>query len=337
MFCQNCGTKLNDNAQFCYNCGSSQVIAPPAQVDTIPVDPAMPFPEKVRLTAKCLGSSPRFLIATICFTLAIVLNMVTMYLASRSLSDIIVYYTGFIQEGNNSNLDLSTPFLIACGISMLPAVLITIGLWITYGSCASRKPKVNTAGLTMIFVVNLILLVLTCLGLLIAMIPTIISAVQAENTLVTTFTLALGLLYLAIFLFVLIYNIKVCTTISNIRSTLQTGVPDKRVSRLVGLLCYIAGSLIATSGASTLFSAGFLALGNLSDGASLSATLLTLVSAVSYLLTATFMILFGSLIFSYRKKMEALEAEERLNTFKTLSYAAPYTSPVYTPPQTENE
>lgn len=332
MFCKDCGAQLADDARFCTNCGSAQAETPPAE----PVD----FADKVRTTAKKIGFSTVFLIATICLTFVQVLEILLLTTASSGFEAYNDILTTFGITGLNALENLSLPMNI---IGMIPGLLITLGLWITFFSCATRKAKVNTSGLTMIFVVNLVQMVRSCLALLSALL-TLVAIYAGEYKLllgqdfIEAVTLTVGIVLLAVFAFVLIYYIKVCTTVSNIRSTLKTGVPNKKVSRFVAILCYISGGFLILSGIFSLLNVGIVTLDSYYD-ATLSYALPSeiFLSAISSLLNAAAQIIFGALIFTYRRKMAALEEEDRLTTFQTLSYAEPYTAPVYIPPEPVSE
>lgn len=339
MFCKDCGAQLADDTRFCPNCGSAQAVTPPAETFTPPTEPG--FADKVRATAKKVGSSTGFLVATICLTFVQLLGL----FALTPTGGIFETYLGIISQfsviSRNPLTSLETLSQITDIIGMIPGILITLGLWITFCSCASRKTKVNTSGLTMIFVVNLIQLVLSCLALLSASLP--LAALlagtdqlfNAGEDLVETIVLTFGLVFLFVFAFVLVYYIKLCTTVSNIRSTLKTGVPNKKASRFVAVMCYISGAVLILSGIFSLLSAGAATLESVNADDAISGTVayVAYISAVTSLLTATAQIIFGALIFTYRRKMKALEAEERITAFQTLSYAEPYTAPVYIPPQ----
>lgn len=346
MFCKDCGGQLAPDARFCPNCGSAQPVTPPVETTAPDAEPC--FADKVRNTSKKIGSSTAFLIATICLSFVHLIEL----FALMPTGGIFDMWGGIIPEfaimNQNplttlENLSLATDF-----ISIIPGILITLGLWITFFSCASRKPKVNTAGLTVIFVVNLAQMVLSCLALLAALIPLAFVYTGADaladtlflaDDIVETVVLAAGLIFLAIFAFILIYYIKICTTVSNIRSTLQTGVPNKKASRLVAILCYIGGGICLLSGIFWLLSAGATTLESIYADNALAGSLsyVAFLSAVTSLLTAAAQIIFGALIFTYRRKMKALEEEDRLITFQTLSHAEPYTSAVYVPPESANE
>ena len=343
MFCKDCGAQLAEDARFCPNCGSAQA-APPAQTVTPPAEPEN-IADKVRATTKKIGSSTAFLIAIICLSFVQVLEL----FALMPTGGIFEMWGGIIPElaiiNRNPLVTLENMSLAADIIGMLPGLLITLGLWITFFSCAGRKPKVNTSGLTTIFVVTLVQMVLSCLTLLAALIPlafvftgadALADALRlADDDIVETILLVAGLVFWVIFAFVLIYNIKICTTISNIRSTLKTGVPNKKASRFVAIMCYISGGICLLSGIFWLLSAGATTLKSIYANNALAGTLsyVAFLSAVTSLLTAAAQIIFGALIFTYRRKIKALEEEDRLTTFQTLSHAEPYTAPVYIPPE----
>ena len=321
MFCKDCGAQLEANSRFCPYCGHAQAVEPATFVD------------KVRCAGKKVGASPSFLTATILLTLTLVLGVVSLLPVSNNSA-----YDYLLADSGITMTQLETIALVAGIISMLPTLLTTIGLWITYGSCASRKPKANTAGLSIIFVLNLVLMVLSCLALLAALFPCFFTYGRAQDAYTQAVALGTGLVVLGIFAFALIYYIKLCTTISNIRNTLKTGVPNKKASRFVAIMYYIVGGLHILSGIGSLISMVAIYLDSYyNEILSYLSPSAMLIAASSSLLTAISLILLGSLIFSYRSKMKALEAEARLNTFQTLTYAEPYTSPVYIPPQPVTE
>lgn len=339
MFCKDCGAQLAEDARFCPNCGSAQAVTPSAQTVTPPAEPEN-IADKVRATAKKIGSSTAFLIAIICLSFVQALEL----FALMPTGGIFNMYHGIIPEfsiiNRNPLATLENLSLAADIIGMLPGLLITLGLWITFFSCAGRKAKTNTFGLSLIFVVNLVQMVTTCLILLTSLIP--VAAIYAgeyklllDEDIIEAIALAVGIVLLAVFVFALVYYIKVCTTISNIRSTLKTGVPNKKASRFVAIMCYISGGICLISGIFWLLSAGASTLESVYAGNAISGTLayVAYISAVTSLLTAAAQIIFGALIFTYRRKMKALEEEDRLTTFQTLSHAEPYTAPVYIPPE----
>ena len=233
--------------------------------------------------------------------------------------------------------------LVASIVGMIPGFLMAAALWNIYGNCSSRKDRIGTAGLTTIFVINLVQLVLSslvllgCEVLLGCIYFSAESLFGADAELMESVILIIGGILFAIFAFMLVYHIHICTTVSNVRSTLKTGAPNRKVSRFVAILCFISGALMIFSGVENFLSAGMAALGSLyATTVYYPLSTVFFLSGASSLLTAVMYIIFGSLIFSYRSKMKVLEAEERITAFQTLSYAEPYTSPVYIPPEPAN-
>lgn len=340
MFCKECGTELANSSHFCPQCGCAHSVTPPAEPVIPPAEPEQSFADKVRATAKKAGSSTVFLIATICFTALQLLNLFSL----NSVGSVLQAYRDLLAEYDQygwalmETLNKFSSGIIIAGL--IPGFLTAASLWRIYGSCASRKPTVKTSGLTTIFVINLVQLVFTSLfllGLLVLVGVVYFSAGNlfgADAEMMEIVCLIIGLVILAIFVFALIYYSKIGTSISNFRSTLQTGVPNKKVSLFVAIICYISGGSMILSGVDSLFSAGMSALGGLyEESVYYPLTSVLFLSGIANLLNAAALILFGVSIFSYRNKMKALEAEERILSFQALSYAEPYTSPVYIPPE----
>ena len=344
MFCKECGTQLADNSRFCPQCGCVQSVMPPAESVAPPTQSPKSFGDKVISTAKKVGSSPIFLIATICFTAVQLLNL----LSINSINTLFQAYSDLFAEfGQYGWAMMEALNKLSSGISlvsMIPGFMVAAALWRIYGSCASRKPTVNTFGLSVIFVINLVQMVFACLfllGIFVLMGVLYFSADDlfgADAEMMEIFFLIMAAVVLVIFVCTLIYYSKICHSISNVRSTLKTGVPNKKVSRLVAIICFISGGSMVINGVDSLFSAGMTALGSLYEESVYYplASVFTL-SGISSLLTAVAMILFGVTIFSYRSKMKLLEAEERILSFQTLSYAEPYTGAVYIPPEPANQ
>lgn len=352
MFCKECGTQLADNSRFCPQCGCVRSVTPPAepvtpqkQAVTPPTDPTQSFADKVLSTAKKVGSSPIFLIATICFTLVQLLNLFSV----NSINTLFLAYSDLFAEFGQygwTMMEILNKFASGTSlVSMIPGFMVAAALWRIYGSCASRKPTVNTFGLSVIFVINLVQMVFTCLFLLGIFVLLGVLYFSAENLfgadaeMMEIFCLIVAAVVLVIFTFTLIYYSKICTSISNVRSTLKTGVPNKKVSRFVAIICYISGGSMILNGVDSLFSAGMSVLDGLYEESVYYQPLASFftISGISNLLTATAMILFGVVIFSYRSKMKVLEEEERILSFQTLSYAEPYTGAVYIPPEPANQ
>lgn len=354
MFCKNCGTQQRDGARFCPNCGAAQpeIPAPPPvqEFAPTPVQPITPpvqeitpppatFADKVLAAAKRIGSSPKFLIATICLTLVQVLGLFALntnadtFRAVSDLFDELHIDAEEVAELLSAFEDAGFLFGL---MGMLPGLVITAGLWIIYGTCSGNSKRINTSGLTMIFVVNLIQMVVACLALLAALLPIIVTFASLDNVAAYTDTdlletaLTVSLVMILIVLgVILLYYIKLCSTLSTVKYTLQSGVPNFRVSGFVGVMCYILGGIAACSGLTNLLSAG-IAPDILSDheefsdifGAIQSNAYLT---AFSSLLSGIAQLFFGALLFTYKNQMQNLSTE-------AVYLASQRIAPVYQPP-----
>ena len=328
MFCPNCGASLNDGARFCSKCGSAQPITPPVQARYVqpvpsPLTSENPRAKQVRNAVRKLGGSPLFLIVCICYTLAQLISLLTLFIPNDLFSSLIP----LLRQMGMSYSDIQN---ILSGISgtsgimgflgMIPSILIMSGLWMVYGTCVSRNNRLGTGGLTMIQVINIIYLVFFGLAMLILLIVLLI-AVAASSSLggygkEAASAAGIGML-VAFFLiagiaaFVFVYYIKILTTISKVKETIRTGIPNRKVSGFVAVMCFISG--------------GFSALGGLLSVAGLAyANLSTILTILSSLLSGALMILIGVLIFLYKSKMHQLE---EMLTPRAPAYAAPQPAP----------
>ena len=329
MFCPNCGAYLNDGTRFCSKCGSAQTVASPVQVRYAqpapsPLAGGNPRAEQVRNAVRKLGGSPLFLIVCICYTLAQLIALVNLFVPN----DLFASLYPLLRQMGMSYRDIqdilagaSASSGIAGFLGMIPGILIMSGLWMVYGTCISRNNRLGTGGLTMIQVINILYLVFFGLGILILLIVLLI-AVAATGSLGgygNDMANAAGIgMLVAFFLiagiaaFVFVYYIKILTTISKVKETIRTGIPNRKVSGFVAVVCFIFGGFSVLSG---LISTAGLVFASLS-------TILTILSS---LLSGALMILIGVLIFLYKSKMRQLE--EEMLAPRAPAYSAPQPAP----------
>ena len=329
MFCPNCGAYLNDGTRFCSKCGSAQPIAQPAQVRYVQSAPnslagGNSRAEQVHNAVRKLGGSPLFLIVCICYTLAQLIALVNLFVPN----DLFASLYPLLRQMGMSYRDIqdilagaSASSGIAGFLGMIPGILIMSGLWMVYGTCISRNNRLGTGGLTMIQVINILYLVFFGLGILILLIVLLI-AVAATGSLGgygNDMANAAGIgMLVAFFLiagiaaFVFVYYIKILTTISKVKETIRTGIPNRKVSGFVAVMCFISGGFSVLSG---LISTAGLVFASLS-------TILTILSS---LLSGALMILIGVLIFLYKSKMRQLE--EEMLAPRAPAYSAPQPAP----------
>ena len=329
MFCPNCGAYLNDGTRFCSKCGSAQTVAPPVQARYVqpapsPLAGGNPRAEQVRNAVRKLGGSPLFLIVCICYTLAQLISLLTLFIPNDLFSSLYP----LLRQMGMSYSDIqdilagaSASYGITGFLGMIPGILIMSGLWMVYGTCLNRSNRLGTGGLTMIQVINILYLVFFGLAMLILLIVLLI-AVAATGSLGrygNDMASAAGIgMLVAFFLiagiaaFIFVYYIKILTTISKVKETIRTGIPNRKVSGFVAVMCFISGGFSALGG---LISITGLAYANLS----------TILAILSSLLSGTLMILIGVLIFLYKSKMRQLE--EEMLAPPAPAYAAPQPAP----------
>ena len=303
------------------------------------------FADRVRHTVKKTGASAWFLIATICFTLVQLIALLSLGSDNAAIYELFAA----VEELGIDSGDLRELFSVVEDTSkflgflgMIPGLLVMSGLWAVYAASVSRDNRPGTAGMTIIFVITILELIGVCLVMLIAMLI-IVAALSEANTYssaipeieATQAVLVTVLVILAaVTVFILFYYIKICTTISRVKKTLRTGVPDRRVSGFVAVMCFIGGGSAALSGLGNFISASNSEVYEyLSDSVQMSAYL----SAASGLLSGLAQIFIGVLIFQYKGKMSQLELEAHavaVPAYGAPAYSAPvYNAPVYTQPR----
>jgi dipicolinate synthase subunit A len=131
MFCKDCGAQLNAGSRFCPRCGHAQITFPPAEPAT--------FPDKVRLTAKKVGASPAFLIATIFLTLTLVGQLFSL-LTAGNIFDSLLAESGIALPQLKTTLSGSPALVIGWGRigKCLAQLLRAVGCPVTV---AVRKGK----------------------------------------------------------------------------------------------------------------------------------------------------------------------------------------------------
>lgn len=190
-FCQNCGTELTNDAAFCQNCGvpahkEQQSAQPQPQPQPQPQYNYVPQPRYTAAPAtpaiavlKKVASSPLCLTGIIAFTLTLVLNLINAMSVGNIINTIIgnLYNLAYSLDSYElyEMLEMITPYinggLISSGagivsfFSMLPSILIAVGLWLIFAAAINKKTSgFSTTGLTIIKVITIINLVFCSIG-----------------------------------------------------------------------------------------------------------------------------------------------------------------------------
>lgn len=232
----------------------------------------------VRETVQKLGSSPVFLIAVICFTASLILNLIASFIGNNGLlSEVFGELNDELGIGGYAGASGAAVGTVVSTIifSLLPGVLICIGMWMFYNTCKNwRGGYFSTGGLTMIRVISIILLVLCCIFFAFMIVLMFVLLITPEIMLSgdhyyqysygfygfgnsyyeseiaearAVFAIVLILFILA-FVFVILYFAKLLKTIRTVSDAAAKGIASDKVSVFVAVMNIIAA--VSTFGSS---------------------------------------------------------------------------------------
>ncbi|MDD6022707.1 MAG: zinc ribbon domain-containing protein [Oscillospiraceae bacterium] len=303
MYCTSCGTENREGTNFCTHCGAPMTPvaqrAPGAFVLQTPMGPAAPagsvaaagsdYRNGPAALLKKLAASPVFLMAVICTTLSVILKFVfananTIYLVDQIYDlipqDIMTFEMEDILEAIiEGTYHVGT---VSAIITNLPTILILIGLWITAASAFSKKrTTITTGGLTVIRVIMIIELVLSCLLLVfLEFVMAIYTATELKYYDVVGAGVTMIVITAMIFAFIILNFVLILRSLKAASSVAVTGKANPEASVFVAVLLII-GSVF-----------------------SLIPGLLFLPAGLSDILAAMGGILFAVTIFRYRSEMQ---------------------------------
>ncbi len=320
-FCNVCGTQSDDNAELCQKCGNrfdtpqqayyyqqpNGYQQPPYNNQQQPNGYQQPpfnnqqqpygnqqynsqqqnqnySPTSVLDTVKTFGSSKLFLSIAIIFSILVLINLANFFTLPLSLENIDFPSFENSSDSFNFQIERLTDFVkYYIIIYMIPATIISIGLWQLFMSCKKGIKPVGMKTLKIGFG-----FMIGYFGLIMAGIIFIIIMVSQASEIM--YTESFAILFILIFVLIamalpIIYIAFFIKSIKSLAVTVETLQPLK-LSAFVGVMSFIsAGSTFLSS-----FS------GSYND--------IEPLELLSNLLTVAFNILLGILIFSYNKKMD---------------------------------
>ena len=141
-----------------------------------PVNPAVAAVKKT-------GGSALFLIATITYTVLLLLSLISAFMPSTAstYADLLyeMTYDYSVYEAVSA---INTGSIVGALIGSIPTILITAGLWMIFGASKTKNPRVSTGGFTMINVVEIFMLVLISIALAVVCIVMLVAALAMYET-----------------------------------------------------------------------------------------------------------------------------------------------------------
>lgn len=327
--CPKCGMQLGDNAVFCNNCGAD-LSAPDAQYESSQADtqyeapqqggvytqPAVPRGVEV-LRRVC--TSLMALVAIIAFTASVVFAIISAVSGAsgtiESLKGVVgdlkefTDEIGITEQVNDYINNAHSASLFSTLITNLPAILTVAGLWMIFANCMNRRSSyAKTGGFTLIKVIQVITLVLVCVGFALVILlgvflfalakgavgsaPEIFSEFNADVDGVQSVISTVGIVVILVIAVVaaLVISFYACAikTINTMRRTAATGIISTKVSGYLAVLSCIVGGFTAVT------ALNYDVLGSIAN----------FCSAVAY-------IAFGCFIFQYKNAMRNAELESQ--------------------------
>ena len=314
MLCPQCGKPVEDGAVTCPYCGAALQQNPRQEQSsplyTRPPEAAPPpaystaEPPVIQLMRR-MARSPYFLVPAIGYTCMLVFNvMATLQSTSTAalesyLAPLYAYSTD-VQMADLADT-LSTVLTASAGgalVGQIPAILVAVGIWMMYATAVDTSGKpLQTAGLTIIRVIQIIVLVLVgiMMVLMLGLMGIALTTVGfGDNSEVFTPLVAMMLFILVVVVvLVMLYGVQFIRTLDSIRKTIWTGTLQGNISAYVAV-CSILGGIVMVLN---------ILLGLLARAP------FTALSGVSGAVSG---ICFGILLFRCRDEWQRLKAEQTL-------------------------
>ena len=254
---------------------------------------------------RTMAASVLFLVGTIGYSAYVLFELLGSFTGGSEIMN--MFNNIMAQSGAYSSMDyqslqmLSGIFgstsVISTLFGLIPAMVLVAGIWLVFAAAKQNKlPGIAATGMTMIRVIVIIELVLSCIavfavaaiGFLVVLGMGSLAGYYGEGTPVVVIMVLILIVILAVCAINIIYYVKLGGTVKRMKETMITGRPDTKVSLFVEILCYLGGAGSAISALMSLV--GLDIFGFLSNAG-----------------MGTASICFGMLLRQYRNKMQTLE------------------------------
>ena len=221
------------------------------------------------------ASSGLFLVTTILFTAVLVINLLSSIITASfsgnlimGVLDEVLYQAGYSFNdiggiGVASSLvnGFSAGTVVAAIISMIPSILIAVGLWLIFASAkSSQGTSVKPTGFTIIKVMYLIffwiMIVVGAIGIIILILSAVLTA-DYSGAAAAVFIVMIAIIAVVVALSCL-YCSKIAKMLTSAREVGRGASDRLMVSTYVQVLTWIAGIFLAISAVASIGSAGLL-------------------------------------------------------------------------------
>lgn len=277
MFCPKCGTGLENGAKFCPTCGaaaSEQAQGSNFSPNTGAGAGVRPKPiiRSAYGALRALVKSPLSIIAASLYSLAIILNLFNS--ASMSLGntlyqlfDMVDLGYEFYQVYNEIAGVIDTISLSVTIISMLPTIIIALGLWIAIYQALSTSSRLGTSGFTVIKVIVIIRNVCTCISLALFELALIIGWIVLNEQYsgyyysdpmgtITPIMIVSGLIIAVVLGLVIAFYAGVQKTLNSASAVVRSGNGNVKISAYAAVISMIGGIIGLIGGLATGVGAG---------------------------------------------------------------------------------
>ena len=254
---------------------------------------------------RTMATSVLFLVGTIGYSAYVLFELLGSFTGGSEIMN--MFNNIMAQSGAYSSMDyqslqmLSGIFgstsVISTLFGLIPAMVLVAGIWLVFAAAKQNKlPGIAATGMTMIRVIVIIELVLSCIavfavaaiGFLVVLGMGSLAGYYGDGAPFVVIMVVVLIIVLAVCAIDIVYYVKLGGMVKRMKETLVTGRPDAKVSLFVEILCYLGGAGSAISALMSLV--GLDIFGFLSNAG-----------------MGTAGICFGMLLRQYRNKMQTLE------------------------------
>ena len=328
--CPKCNEECDNFAVTCVKCGYNFFTTKKEE----PEETKLNLPPAVNVL-KQIASSPLFLVAIIAFSLDILFSilggngLMAFYILAQSLYSMANNFGMYQLYDVASNIMSFAALPLAKGISMaislichIPAIVIAVGLWLTYKSASDKKsPYVDATGLNTIKVVNILYLVWNCvayviIGLLLIVPAVALIAEGGEVAILGIYVAAIFIIGALVAAAIIVFYFKINRSLSAVISVAKTGRPNTYASSFV-MIFLVFKAVIGVF--------GFFEVGSFA-------------TSVSNLLYVVALVCFAFVLYQYKNQMRAVLAQpQQPMAAPSVPVEEPAIEPVPTPTETPVE